>query len=111
MIHAKITPAAALTRSQAQCLAAIRRILHETGCPPSLGDLAYRLHVSRQRVWELVKQLDRAGAITRTPREARSIRLAGGMIANISTDDLIRQREAIERALTERGEAVGGSSV
>ena len=102
MIHGKIQRGPALTRTQAQCLAAIRQILHETGCPPSLGDIAYRLRVSRQRIWELVGQLERAGTITRTPGAARSIRLTGGMIANLSTDDLIRQREAIERALSER---------
>lgn len=91
-----------LTRRQSQTLSAIRTHFRETGCPPSIRDIARRLKCSPENMCRLLVALEKAGLITRRKGEAHSIRLVEAM-GNFSDDDLISQLADVQQELTTRG--------
>ena len=67
----------ALTDRQVQVLEGIRRLLAETGRSPTLHELRATVGGSIGAVHKHVGALEAKGVITRTPHEARSIRVVG----------------------------------
>jgi repressor LexA len=72
-------PAPALTERQTRILDYIRARIGEVGYSPSVREIAAHTGLSSlSTVAYQLDELQRKGRITRTPGEARSIRLTGG---------------------------------
>lgn len=99
-----------MRRSLSRALTMIRIHFRRESCPPSLGDIARALHVSRQRAHELVIGLERAGEITREPGKPLSIRLVDAMEC-VSDDDLLSDLGRITEQLERRGIPISVATV
>jgi len=65
-----------ITKADAETLKLIRSFIEKNGYSPTVAELAAAAGVYGNAMGERIARLARKGAITKTPRIARSIRLA-----------------------------------
>lgn len=97
-----------LTRAQADCLSAIRRLMTDDGVPPSYEELRQAMGLSsRSGIHRLLVGLKDRGVIRWSPDRARSIEIVArrpslSELGNMPTLELEQLEVDVQRLLAER---------